>query len=493
MSFEVTRVRVVSLSVADLAADAGPYLDALGVGGAGVGVSGDADGETSNIDGGTHGEQPTWAELHELQRFLRLGLTDLIADRDLSGESGATHVVPEPLRLTKGRVRTAAICPAQVLAEVNPFGINFNIAVGIVCDAAAGILALHPGFRPPDRFGWFEALRTSLDQEHPHLTEFVDGFGRSDRADFDHVVDDLCGALPDLLGDLRTHRPTVHHRIAHVPVAGVQITGEIDLSCDLSINGEVRGRLLTEVKSGRFNPRISDELAHYALITLLSQLPSPSGTDPTGGRPSGTDPTGGRPSGTDPTGGRPSGTDPTGGRPSGTDPTGGRPSDTDPTGGPNPPKPHAVAAGTLNQRAPSQSGGPNPPKPHAVAAGADWEGPPPLVIGCSISLADLAITPVTFGVEMLQTSARRLLDTAKGLLAIDETMRTGGRLPTNPGDHCRWCRRVADCGDAPDLVMAEVNESLRPLEPLTFDADYDASLHGGGLEDDFDESASYEQ
>ncbi len=381
----------VTLSLAELAADAGPHLDL-----------GSAESTNPSSDPAAGG--PSWSDLRRLRRYLRLGLADLVADRDLGSEPGAVA----PLRLTKGRVRTAAICPAQVLAEVNPFGINFNIAVGIVCDAAAGILVLHPGFRPSNGFGWFEGLRPSLDQEHPHLIEFVDQLGRSDRADFDHVVDDLCGVLPDLLGDLRPHRPTVHHRIAHVPVPGVQITGEIDISCDLAIDGVVRGRLLAEVKSGRFNPRIADELGHYALITTLQQLPpEPEGAGPAAG---------------------------------------------------------------------------------SAAARTEPEEPPKLMIGCSISLGDLAVVPLVPSTEMLETSARRLLDTTKGLLAIDETMKVGGRPPTNPGDHCRWCRRVSECGDAPDLVMAEVNESLLPLEPQRFDPDFDPAVHAGDAADEFEES-----
>jgi len=367
----------VTLSLAELAADATPYLD----------LDQSAEQSTDQSTESPAPAQPRWADLRELSRYLRLGLADLVADRDPGPEPGAVA----PLRLTKGRVRTAAICPAQVLAEVNPFGINFNIAVGIVCDAAAGVLALHPGFRPAGGTRWFAGLRASLEQEHPHLVEFVDGLGAGDRADFDHVVDDLSGVLPDLLGDLRPHRPTVHHRIAHVPVPGVQITGEIDISCDVSIGGSVRGRLLAEVKSGRFNPRITDELAHYALITTLQQLRSEQVDEPS--------------------------------------------------------------------------------------------EPPRQIIGCSISLGDLAVVPVVLTMEMLETSARRLLDTTKGLLAIDETMKAGGRPPTNPGDHCRWCRRVSECGDAPDLVMAEINESLRPLEPLRFDPDFD----DGAVDDEFAE------
>lgn len=392
-------VRVMTLSLSELASDAGSFLYLDGESGGGEALA----------------DQPSWNELFELRRYLRLGLADLVADR----RTGSEPVGVAPLRLTKGRVRTAAICPAQVLAEIDPFGVNFNIAVGIVCDAAAGILALHPGFRPESTDlsgtgsgarGWFETLCPSLQQERPHLIEFVDQLGHSDRADFDHVVDDLCGVLPDLLGDLRPHRPTVHHRIAHVPVPGVHVTGEIDIACDFSIEGVARGRILAEVKSGRFSPRISDELAHYGLITTLQQLP-----------------------------------------------------------------------GDPDDHADNQAGDGEPAQ---TPAGRDQ--PPRMVVGCSISLGDLAVTPMNLSLEVLQTSARRLLDTTKGLLAIDETMRGGGRPPTNPGDHCRWCRRVAACGDAPDLVMAELNESLRPLEPLRFDPDFD----DGAINDSFDRAAA---
>ncbi len=334
---------------------------------------------------------PTWAELFELRRHLQLGMAELTADR---GEAA-------PLRLTKGRVRTMAICPAQVLGEVQPFGINFNIAVGIVCDAAAGILALHPAFEPGHRgaTGWFDSLRPSLQQEHPHLVDFADGLGAGDRADFEHVTDDLCGTLSDLVGDLRPYRPTVHHRLAYVPAPGVQITGEVDISCDVAPGDQpAGGRILAEVKSGRFNPRIADELAHYGLITALQRLPADE----------------------------------------------------------------------------SEVG---------ITAGR-----PPLVVGCSVSLGDLAVTPIQLGIEVLETSVRRLLDTAKGLLAIDETMRSGGRPTTNPGDHCRWCRRVNECGDAPDLVMAELNQSLRPLEGDGERSRFDPDFDDGPVDEGFDET-----
>ncbi len=322
-------------------------------------------------------DQPTWDELIGIRRYLEIGLTDLLSE--WTAEHG-------PLRLTKGRIRTTAICPAQVLSEVDPFAINFNIAVGIVCDAAAGVLALHPTF--PSLNGWYHDLEASLRQEHPHLIEFVEQLPATDRIDFDHVVADLCGSLPELLGDVRGHRPTVHHRIATAPVPDLLVTGEIDIAVDTAVEAGFddgrRQRILAEVKSGAFNPRISDELAHYGLITSLQQLAAKGATPPADEIPRG-------------------------------------------------------------------------------------------VLGCSISLGDLAVTPVPLPVEILETAARRLLETTASLVQIHQTMIDGGTPPTNPGNHCRWCRRVAVCGDAPDLVLAELSESLRPLRNDGYDPDFDDS------------------
>jgi hypothetical protein len=311
-------------------------------------------------------ERPTWDELLELRRYLQLGLADMTAERDLHDP---------PLRITKGRLRTTAICPAQLLAELSPFSIDFNLAVGIVCDAAAGVLAVHPSF-PCDQ-GWYQALTESLSQEHPHVVEFVSGLGPADRLDIEDRVDELCGSLPILLGDLRPHRPTVHHRIAYVPVPAVHLTGEVDIAVDLETGS---GRILAEVKSGPFNPRISDELAHYGLITHLQRLPS------------------------------------------------------------------------------------------AADHEADLDGHPPTIAACSVSLGDLAVTPVSLPIEVLETAARRILDTSQSLVSIDQLMTAGQSPPTNPGAHCRWCRRVRACGDAPDLVLAELDsggDRRAPMSPET--------------------------
>ena len=230
----------------------------------------------------------------------------------------------------------------------------------------------------------------SLNQEHPHVVEYVEELGTRDRLEFDDTVNELCGSLPTLLGPLGHHRPTVHHRIAHVTVPGVHLTGEIDIAVD-HVDG---GRILCEVKSGVYNPRISDELAHYALIVGLQQLP-------------------------------------------------------------------------LDEDATALVGSAR------------------AIVGCSVSLADLAVTPVPLSLDILETAARRVLETTESLVSIDEAMERGQLPPTNPGDHCRWCKRVFDCADAPDLILAELNETAPHRNGAASGPDDDAADYDG---DEFDDA-----
>jgi hypothetical protein len=172
----------------------------------------------------------------------------------------------------------------------------------------------------------------------------------------------------------------------------VLITGEVDIGVDASFavaDRHKHGRILAEVKSGGFNPRISDELAHYGLITSLQQLPAPDSP---------------------------------------------------------------------------------------IETTAEH---PTTVVGTSVSLGDLGVTPVPLGTEILETAARRLLETTSSLVDINDLVAAGKSPPTNPGNHCRWCRRVAQCPDAPDLVLAEISESLRPLANGGFDPEFDDSRFDG--------------
>lgn len=200
-------------------------------------------------------------QLTDVRRHLELGLANLVHDWD--------DRPSVPLRITKGRIRTAAVCPAQMLSETQPFAVDFNIAVGVVCDAAAGVLAVHPHFPAED--GWYRALCTSLAEEHPHVVAYVEGLDRPTRDEFEDRVDQLCRALPTLLGDLRPLRPMVHRRTNYRFVnqgddLNVLMTGEVDL-----VVGRHQ-RVLVEVKSGPYRPRVGDELVHYGLIAALAEL-----------------------------------------------------------------------------------------------------------------------------------------------------------------------------------------------------------------------------
>jgi len=97
---------------------------------------------------------------------------------------------------------------------------------------------------------------------------------------------------------------------------------------------------------------------------------------------------------------------------------------------------------------------------------------------------------VPLGLDVLETAARRILETTDSLLAIDRAVAENRTPPTNPGDHCRWCRRVGECDDAPDLVLAELNEILRPLDLNRFDPSFDDSPFNDDFETATGSSAS---
>jgi hypothetical protein len=75
---------------------------------------------------------------------------------------------------------------------------------------------------------------------------------------------------------------------------------------------------------------------------------------------------------------------------------------------------------------------------------------------CSVSLADESLTALPLRLEDLFAAARRVVDTAEALVAIDRSVSAGQPVPTSPGGHCRWCRRVRVCPDVSDTVLSEL-------------------------------------
>ena len=204
---------------------------------------------------------PSRAELDDLRMNLAEELAAATSEWDRAGDA--------PLRITKGRVRSASLCPAQVLGENVPAELSQEMALGLVCDLAAGQVAVHPGISVGP--GWFDRLVSALEQERPDVVALVERMAPDQRAGLLAEIDERCDALPGLLGSLPAHRPTIRERATiEISDARVRLTAEIDISV-----GQSGQRVLCEVKSGRFGGWVSEELRHYGLVTSLRDVAAP--------------------------------------------------------------------------------------------------------------------------------------------------------------------------------------------------------------------------
>ena len=206
-------------------------------------------------------EPPTESDLQDLRADLDRDLTDLA-----SGWGDRPH---GPLRITKARLQSTGVCHAQVLAEAQPFVLDSDVAMGAICDIAAGIVALHPTYRPES--GWFHALEPALAPERPDVVSLIADFPHDQAELFFETLDQRCNSLPTLIGDVRQRQHTVRER-ARMLFGEAQVL--LSIETDLVTRGE--HPTITEVKSGRFGPWILDELRFYALVRSLRDMTAPS-------------------------------------------------------------------------------------------------------------------------------------------------------------------------------------------------------------------------
>ncbi len=297
------------------------------------------------------GVRPTPDDIVELRHYMNDGLAEVNASWSDRPDA--------PLRVTKRRLRTMSICPAQILSELDSGEINMNLAAGLVCDVAAGLLSINPRF--PAEGGWFASMSGAIGAEHPHVLAFVDGLDPAEREEFEALIDERCAALPSLLGDISEYRPTSHERITVRFVdANVWLTAELDLAVGRT------NRVLAEVKTGSYTNWIPEELRHYGLLVALRDGHAPK-------------------------------------------------------------------------------------------------------VGAAITLTDQRVSAVSLGLGELELAAKRVLTTARNLAEVDTAVREGRPVPTNPGDHCRWCQRLDVCPDAPDLSRAdaELDGDPSPVKTTT--------------------------
>lgn len=81
-----------------------------------------------------------------------------------------------------------------------------------------------------------------------------------------------------------------------------------------------------------------------------------------------------------------------------------------------------------------------------------------------VTLDPGVVTEYEVTADSLEAAARRVIDAAEALVAIDQTVRTGGWPATIPGNFCAWCGVLDRCPDAPDVARAEAEALADPAE-----------------------------
>ena len=194
-----------------------------------------AESVTEAFHAGPREGGPTPLEIDELREQLTADLNEVVVEW--------TDRPDGWLRVNKTRMRSTALCPAQVLGEAEPSELSANLVVGIICDIAAGVVALHQGFARSGN--WLSALEPTLQQEQPDVVDYINQLEPDDRAMLIDDIDDRCRHLGALLGDLRNERLTIRERSAYLSSTPAFCSPLRSISqSDLAVASSLRSRVV---------------------------------------------------------------------------------------------------------------------------------------------------------------------------------------------------------------------------------------------------------
>jgi hypothetical protein len=209
--------------------------------------------------GAPRGEWPTFdPELrHHLRTLLDEGLAPLVPE-----------IGEDTVWVSKYRLREVHGCEVRFVAEQEGFVPSAATARGAVTHKAIELTLNLPGDTPP--LDLVDEAIARLQQSDAWLADWLTTCGDAERAEVRAEANDLLVKFLDCWPPLRSQwRPAPESRLNYDLFDGrIVLAGKVDLALGRA-EGDRAGKVLIDLKTGRFSPTHRDDLRFYALVETM--------------------------------------------------------------------------------------------------------------------------------------------------------------------------------------------------------------------------------
>jgi CRISPR/Cas system-associated exonuclease Cas4 (RecB family) len=211
--------------------------------------------------GATPGERPTFdAGLrHELKAELEIALSHL------------AESLPDDDILFVGKRQLGQImgCEAHYLADLEEeFEWSTPVARGVLAHKAIELSVFWSG--PVDPLTLTDETIARMEQDTRGVGHWLQGITEADRAELRGEVNNRVGAFLETWPPLeRRWRPMLEAPVrVEIAQGNIVLAGKVDLALGRA-EGNTAGKVIVDLKTGRFSPGHRDDLRYYALLDTI--------------------------------------------------------------------------------------------------------------------------------------------------------------------------------------------------------------------------------
>ncbi len=195
---------------------------------------------------------------------------ELKAELEIALNHLSEHI-PEDDILFVGKRQLAQVmgCETRYLAELeDDFEWSVPLARGTITHKAIELSAHWRGEKTP--LALVDETLAKLEQDEANLGKWLQGLNEADRAELRGEVNNRVTAFLECWPPLRREwRPTLEAPVRVELAQGrIVLAGKVDLALGRA-QGNVAGKVIVDLKTGRFSPVHRDDLRYYALLDAI--------------------------------------------------------------------------------------------------------------------------------------------------------------------------------------------------------------------------------